>query len=114
MCQLRRLEKLIKELARAYTAVVAHGPPQARAVESARTLLHAIEHFALRFRQRIEIVHQIDQQKFPGERFREVRLDPERKLAPAQLKVAMTFMIIDHRLVVELSGGDAEAVIGVG
>src|ERR1700751_2457350 len=74
MRQLRRVEKLIEELACAHTAVVAHRPAQARAVESGRAFFHAIEHFAFRFRQRIEIVHEIDQQKFLAKRLREVRL----------------------------------------
>src|SRR6266404_4341550 len=108
MRQLRRMEKLIEELLRPYAAVITHRPAQARAVEGRRALLHTIEHFAFGFRQTVKIVDQIDQHELPAERFREMRFDPERKLASAQLKIPMPFVIVDHRLVVKLGRADKQ------
>lgn len=64
--------------------------------------------------QTIEIVHQVDQQKFPGEFPWESRLEAKFELAAAKRKIAMTLVIIDDGLVVKLARADAQAVVGAG
>ena len=111
MCQLRHAQELVEELACPHVTIVTHRPAQTGPVESARALLHAIEYLALGFRQRIEIVDEIDQQKLAAERLGKVRLHPKREFAAAQLKFSMPFVIVNHGLIVELVRPDAQAVV---
>jgi hypothetical protein len=59
-------------------------------------------------------LHKIDEQKFAGQRSWEGRLHAKVKRASTEREVAMSLVIIDDGLVVELRRADTEAVVCIG
>src|SRR5882724_6118962 len=74
---LRCAQRLFEELLRSNIAIVARSAQQARPVRRRRLLLNTLQHFLAALRQLIKIVHEVDEQKFPAELFREGWLHAE-------------------------------------
>jgi hypothetical protein len=87
---------------------------QPRTVVGYRLLLDTGENLLAALGQLVEVIHEIDQEEFRAEGARERRLDAKVELAAAQRELAVSFVIIDNGLVIELGRADTERVVGVG
>lgn len=77
-------------------------------------MLHPLEHALAVFGKPVEIVDEIDEQKFLAQGTRECGLDAEVERPAAERKSAVPLMIADDCLVVELRRADPELVVCVG
>ena len=68
----------------------------------------------LAFRKPVEIVDEINQQKFLAQGLRERRLHAKIEPASAQQEIAMPLVIVDDGLVVKLCRSNTQAVVGIG
>ena len=66
------------------------------------------------FGKLIQVVHEIDEQKFLGESLRKGRLHAKCKLPPAEQKITVPFVIVHDGLVIELRRANAETVVRIG
>src|SRR5258707_487444 len=114
MLRLVMAKRLRKELPRLHVSEVTHGALKAALIQIRRALLDTSQHVLLIFRQAIEIVHKIDQQKFPRELAWERVLDPKIKVAAPERERTVPLVIINDSLVIELRRSNAERVVGAG
>ncbi len=102
-----------EKLLGACTAVIAYRAPQKRSITDAGAFSDARQDFFFGFGKPIDVVDEIDEQKFRGGFGREGWFDAELERAAAEREFAMPLMIVDDGLVVELCRADAEAVVGI-
>jgi hypothetical protein len=104
---------VLEKLLGSFAPKVAHGATHTLLVHLCGTLRHTFKNFVLGLGKLIQIVDEIDKQKFHRQRLWKTRLHAKGKPAAAQLKLAMTLVIVDNGLVIELRGTDTETVVGV-
>src|SRR5262249_22813041 len=75
---------------------------------------HTLKHLPFAFSQLIEIVHEIDQQKFPAQFLGKGWPHAKVKRAASKRKAAVPLVIVDDSLVVELRRVVDESVVGGG
>src|SRR5258706_3225987 len=107
-------ERLLKEFPCPHIAVVARVTLQPRLVGGKDLLLSALKNPLAVFGELTNIVDQINKQEFLAQRSWEGRLHAKFEHAPTQRKRAVTLVIVDDGLVVELGRADTQLVIGVG
>src|ERR1700722_9173606 len=113
MMQLARVQRFFEELLRSFVSILTNGTTQASAIGRCRTFRHSLKDFILRLGEFIDVVNEIDHQKFGRQRSGKARLHTKRKFAAAQLEVAMTFVVIDDGSIVKLRRADTQTVVGI-